>query len=1071
MSGISPLRVEGGQGRVYRDCPIKIKEYEVLGYLIELSFREFDVILGMDWLSRHRAIVDCRMKRVTLRTLNDSEVVFIGERPNHLSNVISAVVARKMVQKGCEAYLAYVIDTVKARPSVSDIPTVSDFPDVFPEELPGLPPQREIEFAIDVVPGATPASVTPYRMAPLELKELKLQLQELLDKGFIRPSVSPWGAPVLFVKKKDGTLRLCVDYRQLNKLTVKNKYPLPRIDDLFDQLKGASIFSKIDLRSGYHQLKIKDADVHKTAFRTRYGHYEFLVMPFGLTNAPAAFMDLMNRVFRPYVDQFVVVFIDDILVYSKDREIHDTHLRVVLEILRKEQLYAKLSKCEFWLTEVSFLGHIVSKEGIRVDPKKIEVVVEWKPPRNVTEVRSFLGLAGYYRRFVKGFSMIAAPMTRLLQKNVNYEWSEKCQGSFEKLKAFLTEAPVLTQPTCGKEYVIYSDASLNGLGCVLMQDGKVVAYASRQLKPHEKNYPTHDLKLAAIVFALKIWRHYLYGEKCFIYTDHKSLKYLPSQRKLNLRQRRWMELIKDYGCVIDYHPGKANVVADALSRKTVQTLRALNANLSLSDDGTVVAELVARPNLLNRVLEAQKKDEKISAIIDQIRDGKETEFTVNENGVLCYKARVCVPDDDELRKAILEEAHSGSFAIHPGSTKMYQDLKMSFWWSGMKRDVSEFVTKCLVCQRVKAEHQVLSGLLQPIRIPEWKWDRITMDFVVGLPLTGRKHDSVWVIVDRLTKSAHFLPVRTDYSLDKLAELYIKEIVRLHGIPISIISDRDPRFTSRFWGKLQGPMGTRLNFSTAFHPQTDGQSERVIQILEDMLRSCAIDYEGSWDRHIPLVEFVYNNSFQSSIGMAPYEALYGRKCRTPLCWTELSERKVIGPDLIRETEEKVKIIREKLKVATDRQKSYTDMKRKDIRYEVGEKVFLKVSPWKKVMRFGKKGKLSPRFIGPYEVIEKVGPVAYRLALPPDLEKIHNVFHVTMLRRYRSDPTHIVSSETIELRPDLTYEEEPVEILAHEVKELRNKKIPLVKVLWRNHKTEEATWESEETMRQQYPQLFN
>ena len=333
----------------------------------------------------------------------------------------------------------------------------------------------------------------------------------------------------------------------------------------------------------------------------------------------------------------------------------------MLETLRKEQLYAKLSKCEFWLTEVSFLGHIVSKEGIRVDPKKIEVVVEWKPPRNVTEVRSFLGLAGYYRRFVKGFSMIAASMTRnvtevrsflglagyyrrfvkgfsmiaasmtrLFQKNVKYEWSEKCQRSFEEIKAFLTEAPMLTQPTCGKEYVIYSDASLNGLGCVLMQEAKVVAYASRQLKPHEKNYPTHDLELAAIAFALKIWRHYLYGEKCFIYTDHKSLKYLPSQRELNLRQRRWMELIKDYECVIDYHPGKANVVVDALSRKTVQTLRALNANLSLSDDGAVVAELVARPNLLNRVLEAQKKDEKISAIIDQIRDGKETEFTMNE---------------------------------------------------------------------------------------------------------------------------------------------------------------------------------------------------------------------------------------------------------------------------------------------------------------------------------------------------------------------------------------------------------------------------------------------------------
>ena len=467
------------------------------------------MILGTDWLSRHQAIVDCRMKRVTLRTPNEDEVTFVGERSNHLSNVISTATARKMVQKGCEAYLAYVIETEKVRPSVSDIPIVSDFLDVFPEELPGLPPQREIEFSIDVVPSATPASITPYRMAPVELKELKFQLQKLLEKGFIRPSVSPWGAPVLFVKKKDGTLRLCIDYRQLNKLTVKNKYMLPRIDDLFDQLKGASIFSKTNLRSEYHRLRIKDVDVHKTAFRTRYGHYEFLVMPFGLTNASTTFMDLTNHVFRPYVDQFVIVFIDDILVYSKDRENHDTHIRVVLETLRNERLYAKLRKCEFWLREVSFLGHRVSEEGIRVNPRKIEVIIEWKPPRDVTEVHSFLGLAGYYRRFVKGFSMIVAPMTRLLQKNVKFEWGEECQRSFDKLKAFLTEAPVLTHPTCGKEYVIFSDASLIGLGCVLMQEGKVVAYALRQLKPHEKNYPMHDLELATIVFALTIWRHYL----------------------------------------------------------------------------------------------------------------------------------------------------------------------------------------------------------------------------------------------------------------------------------------------------------------------------------------------------------------------------------------------------------------------------------------------------------------------------------------------------------------------------------------------------------------------------------
>ncbi|KAG8503456.1 hypothetical protein CXB51_001429 [Gossypium anomalum] len=832
-------------------------------------------------------------------------------------------------------------------------------------------------------------------------------------------------------------MRLCVDYRQLNKVTIKNKYPLPRIDDLFDQLKGATWFSKIDLRSGYYQLRVKESDVPKTAFRTRYGHYEFLVMPFGLTNAPAVFMDLMNRIFRPYLDKFVVVFIDDILIYSKDDTEHAEHLRIVLQTLRDKQLYAKFSKSEFCLREVGFLGHIVSGDGIRVDPSKISAIVDWKPPKNVTEVRSFLGLAGYYRRFVNGFSIIAAPITRLLRKDVKFEWTEECQQSFEELKKLLTEAPVLVQPESGKEFVVYSDASLNGLGCVLMQEGKVVAYAWRQLKPHERNYPTHDLELAAVVFALKIWRHYLYGEKCRVYTDHKILKYLMSQKDLNLRQRRWLELLKDYELVIDYHPGKVNVVADALSRKLLFALRVMNTQLKVSDDGSILAELRVKPKFLQEISEAQKDDQDLQAKRKQCEVDTESDFRIGSDGCLMFKDRICVPKNEELIQKILQEAHSGYFSIHPGSTKMYNDLKKMYWWNGMKRDISEFVFKCLICQQVKAEHQVPSGLLQPIMVPEWKWDRITMDFVSGLPLTPGKKDAIWVIVDRLTKSAHFIPVHTDYSLNKLAELYIREIVRLHGIPLSIISDRDPRFTSRFWQKLQDALGTKLNFSTAFHPQTDGQSERVIQILEDMLRCCVLEFQGSWERYLPLVEFAYNNSYQTSLKMAPYEALYGRKCRTPLYWTELKENQIYGVDLIKETE---------------------------------EKVILKVSPWKKVLRFGRKGKLSPRFIGPYEVIEKVGPVAYRLALPPELEKIHDVFHVSMLRRYRSDPSHVVSLTEIELQPDMTYEEEPIKILAREVKQLRNKNVALVKVLWQRHGIEEATWESEETMRNQYPHLF-
>ena len=411
-------------------------------------------------------------------------------------------------------------------------------------------------------PGTSPISMTPHRMAPVEFQELRVHLQELLDKGFIRPSTSPWGAPVLFAKKKDKTLRLCIDYRQLN------RYPLPRIDDLFDQLRGARVYSKIDLRTGYHQLRVRDTDIPKTTFRTRYGHYEFMVMPFGLTNAPAAFMDLMHRVFQPYLDQFVVVFVDDILIYSQSEWEHEYHLRIVLQLLRDHQLYAKFSKCEFWLTEVRFLGHVVSASGVSVDPEKVEAVMSWERPKSVFEIRSFLVLAGYYRRFIEDFSRLAASMTRLTRKEVKFEWDDRCEEAFQELKRILTSAPILIVSDRGQGYTVYCDASRAGLGCVLMQSGRVVAYGSRQLKNHEQNYPTHDMELAAIVFALKIWRHYLYGEEFEVYSDHKSLKYIFTQRDLNMRQRRWMEFLEDYDFTLHYHPGKANVVADALSRKS-----------------------------------------------------------------------------------------------------------------------------------------------------------------------------------------------------------------------------------------------------------------------------------------------------------------------------------------------------------------------------------------------------------------------------------------------------------------------------------------------------------------------
>ncbi|GJV92564.1 putative reverse transcriptase domain-containing protein [Tanacetum coccineum] len=554
--------------------------------------------LGMDWLSNYKAEIICHEKVVRIPLPDGKVLRVVGERPKEKARLLMSAKASDKKQE--------------------KIVVVRDFPKVFPDDLSGLPPIQEIEFRIELIPGATPVAKSPYRLAPSEMEELSGQLKELQDKGFIRPSSSPWGAPVLFVKKKDGSFRMCIDYIELNKLTVKNRYPLPRIDDLFDQLQGSQFFSKIDLRSGYHQLRVHEDDIPKTAFRTRYGHFEFTVMPFGLTNAPAIFMDLMNRVCRPYLDKFVIVFIDDILIYSKTQEEHVEHLRLVLELLKKEKLYAKFSKCEFWLREVQFLGHVINGNGIHVDPSKIEAVKNWKAPRTPTEVRSFLGLAGYYRRFIENFSKIAKSLTILTQKSKTFDWGEEQELAFQTLKDKLCNAPVLALPDGPEDFVVYCDASGIGLGCVLMQRGKVIAYASRQLKIHEKNYTTHDLELGAVVFALKIWRHYLYGIKSVIYMDHKSLQHIFSQKELNMRQRRWIKLFSDYDYEIRYHLGNANVMADALSRKErvkPKRVKAMNMILQLSIKDRILAaqkevvdEFVVLQKGLDKMIE-QRSDE------------------------------------------------------------------------------------------------------------------------------------------------------------------------------------------------------------------------------------------------------------------------------------------------------------------------------------------------------------------------------------------------------------------------------------------------------------------------------
>ncbi|KAA0032107.1 DNA/RNA polymerases superfamily protein [Cucumis melo var. makuwa] len=637
---------------VLRNCEVLVEGISLLVDLLPLELQRLDVILGMDFLFAHYASMDCHRKEVVFRKPGFAEVVFRGMRKVVSRSLISVLKAEKLLRKGCTVFLAHIVVVQREKLKPEDVPVVKEFLDVFLDDLSGLPPDREIEFTIELLPRTSPISHAPYRMAPM-----------------------------LFVKKKDGTLRLCIDYRQLNKVTIRNKYPLPHIDDLFDQLRGAALFSKIDLRSGYHELKVRESDIAKTTFRTRYGHYEFRVMPFGLTNAPAVFMDLMNRIFHQYLYQFVIVFIDDILVYSVDRESHEEHMRIVLQTLCDKQLYAKFSKCELW-------------------------------------------------RFIEDFSRLALPLTALTRKNAKFEWSDKCEQSFQELKKRLVIAPILALPVTGKDYVIYCDASRLGLGCVLMQDGNVIAYASSQLKEHECNYPIHDLELAAVVLALKIWRHYLFVEKCHSFTDHKSLKYIFDQKEINLRQRRWLELIKDYDCSIEYHPCKANIVADALSRKSRLPKSALcGIRVALLNE-LRVTEIVRR----------QSEDSNIQKKFEKSKKDLEVEFELRTDGAIVKQGRLCVLNISELKNAILEEAHSSAYTMHP---------------------------------------------------------------------------------------------------------------------------------------------------------------------------------GSWDTHLPLMEFAYNNSYQSSIGMTPYEALHGRPFTTPVCWNEVGERKLVGPELVQITTNNIKLIRENMRIAEDR----------------------------------------------------------------------------------------------------------------------------------------------------------
>ncbi|WVZ63928.1 hypothetical protein U9M48_013519, partial [Paspalum notatum var. saurae] len=705
-------------------CTISIDGDNFVANLMVIPLLAFDVILGMDWLHCYRVVISCFWKTVSLEAPSGQTLTFQASAPScSLFVMASLFPGRRPAKSG---FLWTLVEKPTKSLNIEEIPVVRDYPDVFLDELPRMPPKHEVEFHIDLVPGTWPVSIAPYRLSRPFQEELRKQLDDLLSKKLIQRSVSPWRALVLFRKKKDGSWRMCIDYRGLNAVTIKNKHPLPRIDEIFDRLKGARVFSKIDLQSGYNQILVREEDIEKTAFATMYGHYEFRVMSFGLTNAPPYFMDTMNNMLHKF-DQFVVVFIDDILIFSKTEKEHGQHLMMVLQTLRDNKIYAKLKKCEFWLSEVSFLGHVINEKGISVDPSKVSAVVEWERPSNVKEVRSFLGMDGYYRRFVKEFSIISKPLSMLTHKNVS---------SNGLMNEKLVSAPVLALPEPGKRFTVYSDASRVGLGCVLMQEGKVIAYASRQVRKHEENYPTHDLELAAVVFTLKLWRHYL-----------ESLK------DLNLRQRCWLELIKDYDLTIQYKSGKVNVVANALSRKAMPpTLNYLLTKFALMDIsychvGASKADtrVIFKSAIPKRVLEAQQHDRLLQGVKKRINEGRVGNFTLDDCGAIRFRGRLCVPQKAQVKEDIFREAHRSRYTVHPGENKMYQDLKKNYWWKRMKIDVAKYVASCGI------EHKRSAGKLQSLDVPLWPWEDIATDFVVGLPRTPKGKDAIWVVVDRLSK--------------------------------------------------------------------------------------------------------------------------------------------------------------------------------------------------------------------------------------------------------------------------------------------------------------------------------
>lgn len=892
------------------------------------------------------------------------------------------------------------------RPMVEAL--MEEFKETFQEAIPITPEEQihGVKHDIIIEPGAAPTVAPMYRLSSTELKELKKKVDDLLERGHIRASSSPYAAGVLFVPKKGGALRMCIDYRQLNKTTTKNRYPLPLIDELLEKLQAAKVFTKMDLTDGYHHIPIAENDRQKTAFRTPMGLYEYTVMPFGLANAPATFQRFMNDIFRDMTDSCLVVYMDDLLVHSRTPQLHQEHLRKVLERLQEKKMCVKLSKSHFFQKKVEFLGYIVGQGTVSPDPEKVRAIVEWPSPLpSVTAVRSFLGLAQFYKRFIPNFSEKAAALTNLTKTDRQFTWGDTEEKAFTMIKQCLVNLPAIHLPQVDEPFKlrVQTDASGFAVGAVLHQvdaEGHEVpvAYASRKLEQRELGRPVHEKEFIAIHFALTKWRHLLLGREFSVYTDHHSLQFFMTQKKLDARFARMAGYLSQFDLKINYKPGKENQVPDALSRRHDYEAKPEVNTIKFVAQQTVIQEWIAK-------IQGQPLNPKEQAFLQKC--GTQPYVVTNTRRYRKQAGILWTEDEDGWKMVVppglvtelIERAHKGAIGACQGFTKTLEYLRRAFYWGGMFVDVQKYIRKCSSCAQNKDSTQALKAPLHPIPPAEERWQSISMDFITDLPITQEGKDAILTVVDSLTKQAHFVPCLKTDSASDVAVLFRREIWRHHGLPKIMISDRDSRFVSDFWTALNRLLNITGRTSTAFHPQTDGQTERANRTIEQILRFYCSQQQDKWGEFLDLAEFAYNNAQHSTTGVSPFVAAYGYSPAMDLP-DQVHARNRMVQDHVKYMSETKEQLKKAIEKVQEYQKKQADQHgRKERSFEVGDWVWLNTTNLN--FRTLQK-KLAPRFVGPFKIRHKVSEVAYALTLPHRW-RVHHVFYIGLLKAYEgNDP---------------------------------------------------------------------